>query len=369
MPRHTERTSRQPSWWKVAAAALTAAVIMLGAVLIAGRLWGSEDDQGPPVATSSGQESTPVESTSPTSSSSSDGDGTELPLTVEDSATLTVPEDADVAEESFDVTGGSNYVVTVDVSTEKPADSLGANIYLGARMTCTDGTDDGTAEAGGSENLLTGEPVRYSNQVLLTPAEDATYTCSVYLNAPYDTGASKGTAFDIDVQWRANEVQGFVTQVPASDRLPMTVDAGAQSMAFGRTVSVDEIAGNRIHIMTTLAVTTCSGEGGSQEDGQTWCQPDDIDITGSEFEIETRMDVLGVDGTVCGSLGTNERKISLDTYRHHQTLYLETDLTIPGDLCGRQVRLASVIVNSGPASLVVHRGNSTMVITETGVQR
>ncbi|MGY5765402.1 hypothetical protein ACXET9_09380 [Brachybacterium sp. DNPG3] len=350
------------------AAAFAAALLVLVIMLATGRIAFPGESAGAgrwtttaPVA----DPTTPVESTEPAEAD----DVHSLPLTVSDSATLTVPQDADTAEQSFDLAGGGNYVVTLDVSTVKPADSLGVNIFFGARVTCSDGTEGGTYTAGGAENLLTGVPVRFSNQILLSPEEDATFTCSVYLNAPNDNGASKGTSFDIDVQWGVSQVEGYAFQVPASDRLPMVVATGSQALAFGKAVSIDSLTSNRVHIMTTLNVTTCSDEGGSTENGTTWCTEDGIDIQGSDFDVETRMDVLALDGTVCQTLGVNERTISLNTYRHHQTLSMETGLTIPDDLCGRQIRYATVIVNRGPAALLVHQANSSMVITESDVDR
>lgn len=371
MPRHTERTPRQPSWWMVATAAFSAALLALIIMLLVGRLSGPGPVTGTedPTPVPSANGSSPPESTTEESGNGQDSDDPAPPFKVNDSASLTVPQDARTAKRSFDLAGGGNYIITVDVSTMKPPDSLGVHIFLGMRLTCTDGTDDGTRSAGGAENLLTGVPVRFANQLLLAPEKDMTVTCSAYLNAPYDTGASKGTTFDIDVEWGVSEVEGYALQVPASDRLPMVVPTASRDLAFGKSVSIDSLTGNRVHIMTTLNVTTCSGEGGSTENGTTWCTGDHINIQGSDFDVQTRMDVLDLDGKVCQSLGVNARSISLDTYRHHQTLFMETELTIPDDLCGRQVRYSTVIVNGGPASLLVHQANSSMIITETAVNR
>ncbi|MGP9604649.1 hypothetical protein ACT3SY_17765 [Brachybacterium sp. AOP42-E1-35] len=297
------------------------------------------------------------------------GNGREVPpLRVEETASLTVPQEAQVAAREFTLESGKAYVATVDVATEKPADSDGVNIFLGMRLTCTDTEGEVIGTAGGTENLLTGEPVTLSNQVLLRPERSGVHRCSVLLNAPSDAGASAGTTFELDTTWTVSPAEGLAVQTAAVERLPMTIPAGSRQMTFGEVIPLAELEG-RLQMHASLNLTTCTGIGGSREDGRTWCTEDDVDFGGSTYEIETRIDVIAPNGSVCDAIDAWRESIHLQHYRHHQLLHVERDVEIPDELCGDRVRVSVLIDNSGPASLVVHRESSSLISTGSRIDR
>ena len=269
----------------------------------------------------------------------------------------------------FTLGAGEAYVATVDVATEKPPDSEGVNIFLGMRLTCTDAAGEVIGTAGGTENLLTGEPVTLSNQVLLRPERSGVHQCSVLLNAPNDDGASAGTTFELDTTWSVSPADGLAIQTAAVERLPMTIPAGSRQMTFGDVIPLAELDEGRLQLHASLNLTTCTGIGGSREDGRTWCTEDDIDFAGSTYEIETRIDVIAPNGSVCDAIDAWRESVHLQHYRHHQLLHVERDVEIPDDLCGDRVRVSVLIDNSGPASLVVHRENSSLISTGTRIDR
>ncbi|MGP5090397.1 hypothetical protein [Brachybacterium tyrofermentans] len=332
-------------------------VLVMALVMLGGRLLREPDD-------GSSSEATTRTATPPSS------DTARLPpFRSTETASLTVPQDARVASGEFTLEKGAAYVVTVDVATEKPADSAGVNIFLGARLECTDPSGDVLGTAGGTENLLTGEPVTLSSQLLLRPSRDGVYHCDVLLNAPSDAGASAGTTFTLETTWAVASVEGLAVQTPAVERLPMTIRAGAREMAFGEVIPLSELSEGHLQMHASLNLTTCTGFGGSREDGRTWCGKDDIDTGASTFEVETRMDVIGSNGAVCGAIDASRTDMHLKRFRHHQLLHVERYAAVPDEVCGDRVRISVLIENTGPASLVVHRENSSMITTEARVER
>lgn len=140
-------------------------------------------------------------------------------------------------------------------------------------------------------------------------------------------------------------------------------------MTFSEVVPLSELAEGHLHMNASLNLTTCTGVGGSREDGRTWCGEDDIDTRASTFEVETRMDVIGANGAVCGAIDSSRESMHLERFRHHQLLHVERYAEVPEELCGDRVRISLLVANTGPASLVVHRQNSSMITTETRVTR
>ncbi|MGP9736130.1 hypothetical protein ACT3SQ_16430 [Brachybacterium sp. AOP42-C2-15] len=291
------------------------------------------------------------------------------PQVFREEASLTVPENVLAAAGAFTLQQGEAVVVAVDVATEKPADSDGVNIFLGIRLTCTDPSGATVGTAGGTENLLTGVPVVLANQVLLRAAADGIFHCEVFLNAPNDEGASAGTTFTLDTSWAVTPVDGLAVQTPAVERLPMTIPAGERRMTFAEVVPLSELAEGSLQMHASLNLTTCTGVGGSREDGRTWCAQDDIDTSGSTYEVETRLDLVGDDGAVCGAIDASRQSLHLEHYRHHQLLHVDRHVEVPAEPCGDRVRVSVLLDNTGPASLVVHRENSSMITTETQVPR
>src|SRR5699024_105962 len=236
--------------------------------------------------------------------------------------------------------------------------------YLAISLNCVsiDGDDGGSV--GGTENLLPEEPVTYVNQMLLEPPSDGVYSCNISASNPYEHVAALGTTVDLVASWEVTVLEGPAAEAPAEDRLPMTVTAGARSVAFEDEVPVDDFPERDLDILSSLHVTTCTGVNGSREAGRAWCGMGDIDENGSDFDIEIHLDVIGADGAVCDGVEVWTRSVVLERDRHHQLISADETIEVPEDPCGDSLKVRVVIENRGPASLVVHGSNSSLVTVE-----
>ena len=85
----------------------------------------------------------------------------------------------------------------------------------------------------------------------------------------------------------------------------------------------------------------------------------------STVVVETRspsfLDVLDEDGATCGTVNVEEERQTLSLERHHQLIAREATFALPQTLCGPTVRASVVVENRGPAPLVVHASNSSML--------
>lgn len=177
-----EAESRRRFWrgrWTVVTSLGLLALILLTVLVLDGR-------------TSTPPEPTPaVDSTQPSSPDPSDGGSPSVPAAPSlppfsdvQRLSMTFPEKQRTDPASFTVTAGETYLLQFDVETEKPAASPGVGFMLGLSLQCTDQDGRDVATLGGTQNLLTGEPVILSNQLLLTPTRDGLVTCSMLVNAP-----------------------------------------------------------------------------------------------------------------------------------------------------------------------------------------
>ncbi|HEX7350866.1 hypothetical protein [Brachybacterium sp.] len=65
---------------------------------------------------------------------------------------------------------------------------------------------------------------------------------------------------------------------------------------------------------------------------------------------------------MCDALGADSTDPDhIDLYRHHRVLSLELVEELPEDPCGQTVRMSASVHNEGPAPVVVHRSNSSLV--------
>lgn len=293
----------------------------------------------------------------------------EPPFAVVDSEPLTLPQSFRYAEGTFRLDGGSTYLVSFELTTVKPEDAPGVGMYLGVSFSCTalgeDGEDDrGVGSIGGTENLLPGEHTSYVNHLVLTPQADGLRSCGVRVNAPYDDVAAKGTTVDLDVRWQVEEIDGAAFQADADQQLPMTISPGAPVAAIQQTIPAGELHRTALDVLLSLHVTTCTGTNGSTENDRTWCTPGDIDETGSDFDLTLRADVLDADGTVCDTLASSAQRVDLDKWRHHQLIPVSLPVEQPAELCGDTVRVAAMVENRGPASLVIHQANTSLITVE-----
>lgn len=285
----------------------------------------------------------------------------EPPYRVADTASLTLPQEVRIAHGTFFLSEGTTYLVQFDLSTLKAEDAPGIGMYLGVTFSCSPAGGGPGGVIGGTENLLPGEPVTYTNQFLLSPQDSGEYSCSLLANAPYDDVAAAGTTIELKASWGVAPVTSRAWETPSTQRLPLTVAAGSREVAFAQYVSASGFAADQLRILTSLHLTTCTGVNGSREGGETWCGAKDIDEAGNTFTVGTRVDVIGPDGAVCESLDAGTQEVTIDKWRHHQLLHLDRTVDVPAELCGNKLRVSVVVDNQGPASIVVHGQNSSLV--------
>lgn len=300
----------------------------------------------------------------PTSKSGSPAEGSEAPQQLVEASgatSLTLPEHVSVAEEDFAVKADQSYLLRFELETVKPVGEPGTIMYLGVTLSCSGAASGST---GGTENLLPGEPVTYSNQMLLTPSSGGTVTCRVSASSPVEDVPARGSTIEVEAEWSASLLPGYAVESPAGDELPMTVPQGARSDAFSQIVPLHSVPSRRLDVLSTLHVTTCTGTGGSRENGKVWCTRKDLDGEGSDFDLEFRVDVVNADGSVCESLRRVVTSRHVDVDRHHALFQIDDSFVTPESACGSALRVSVVVVNAGPASLVVHESNSSLIAAE-----
>lgn len=288
------------------------------------------------------------------------------PFSVVDREPLTLPQTFRFAQGEFYVQAGSTDLVSFDLSTVKPEAAPGIGMYLGVPFSCTTEEGRGVGSIGGIENLLPAEPVSYNNHLLIGPQADGVHSCSIRVNAPYDDVAASGTTIDLTAHWRVTEIDGGAYQAIAEEHLPRTITPGQPEVAIWQVIPSDELEAASLTVLSSLHVTTCTGINGSTENGRTWCATDDVNETGSSFDVTTKVDVIGADGSVCALLAADAQSIGIDKWRHHQLIPRELAVDVPGSLCGDSLRVSVVIENRGPASLVVHESNTSLITVADG---
>lgn len=336
------------AWWVVAAA------VLLTGALIAG--WASLNSESDPVdpPTETDEPTTSAERTPPPPEP-------EPPVAVTDRSPLTLPQEVRLAEGEFYLREGRTYVVIFELSTVKPESAPGIGMYLGVTFSCGQQDGVGMGSIGGTENLLPGEPVTYRNQLVLRPQADGVHECSVLANAPYDDVAAKGTTAQISAEWEATEVRGDAFEVDSEEQLPAVVADDEQASPLVLDLPGGDLESRSLEVLTTLHVTTCTGAPGSREAGRIWCTTSDIDEIGSTIEVTVSADIVREDDTVCRALRSTTESVEIDKWRHHDVIPISLASPIPDALCGDRVRITASIDNSGPASLVVHEKNTSLV--------
>lgn len=284
------------------------------------------------------------------------------PVSTVDDATLTVPEETRFAQNTFWAEAGAAYVVTMELESMKPEGSGGRSMYLGVTLSCSPQNGGPGISVGGTQNMLTGEETSYRNQGIISVPEDGAIDCSIKASAPYDDVASDGTTFQIDATWRAEPVDGAAAEY-SEEGLPRTVAVGADEVVMTVDVPLEPAGEDELRALTTLHLTACTGINGSREDGRAWCSEAILDEGGSTVSAELRAELVDASGAVCGTLGTEATESDhIDIWRHHRLLSLELEATLPEDPCGETVRISASVHNEGPAPLVVHRSNSSLVV-------
>lgn len=288
-------------------------------------------------------------------------------IAVDEDRAIASPQDQWYAEREFTVEAGKKYLASFRLATVKPPEADGYVMFLGVSFRCapTDaewGDEAARSSVGGTENLLPGEPVLFSNRMVLEPTKSGTYRCGIYANSPYDHLASNGTTIDLDSTWNVEEMSGYAAAVEPSDSLPKVVPGTKTQPVLQQNIPIDEIDSDRLTVDSTLQVTSCTGEGGSREAGRTWCTPEVIDPSGARFDAILRADLVDGNGKPCQELDSASRQVFLSTYRHHQSLPVPSlHIQVPESPCGDTVRVRVEIDNTGPAGLLVHAGSTSLV--------
>lgn len=339
----TGRSPLRRSLW-IAAGALAVPALVFG--LLVG---GGGEDPAPVTAT------TTVASTPPPYASA--------PYAVTDRTELTVPEETRFAQGTFWAEADAQYVVTMNLQSTKPEGSGGRSMYLGVTLGCSPQAGGAGISAGGTQNMLTGEETVYSNQGVISVPEDGGVDCSIKLSAPYDDVASNGTTFPVKATWEVRKVDA-ATEASTEEVLPTTIAAGATDDVLTAELPVDGATGE-LRVLSSLHLTTCTIVNGSREDGRAWCPENALDEQGSTVTLQARVELVDDGGAVCAELGTEEIPADrIDLYRHHRLLSLAVDAAVSEEPCGRTARVTVSAHNDGPAPLVVHRSNSTLLIAD-----
>lgn len=284
------------------------------------------------------------------------------PVSRADDATLTVPEETRFAHGTFWAEAGTAYVVTLDLRSTKPEGSGGRSMYLGVTLSCSPQAGGPGVSAGGTQNMLTGDETSYRNQGIISVPEDGAIDCSIKASAPYDDVASDGTTFRIDGTWRAEPVNGDALDAP-EEGLPRTIADDSGDVVMTADLPREPSGGGEMHARTSLHLTTCTIVNGSREDDRAWCSEGELDEAGSTARVELKAELIDADGAVCDELGAEmTERDHIDLYRHHRVLSLELVEALPEVPCGETVRVSASVHNDGPAPLVVHRSNSSLVV-------
>lgn len=284
------------------------------------------------------------------------------PYSVTDRATLTVPEESRFARGTFWATAGETYLVTMDLESMKPEGSDGRSMYLGVTLSCSPRAGGPGISEGGTQNMLTGEVTQYRNQGLISVPEDGAVDCSIKLNAPYDDVASTGTTFTTDGTWRAEPVGG-AARAFEGEGLPRTVAVGADESVMTVDLPLDSVAPGDLRALASVHLTACTGVNGSREEGRAWCSEGALDDAGSTVTTRLTAQLVDAGGDVCAELGTASTEPDhIDLYRHHRLLSLELTHSLPESPCGKTVRVSMSVHNDGPAPVVVHHANSSLVV-------
>lgn len=285
-------------------------------------------------------------------------EGSSEPLEVRESTSFTIPDNVRTPSHSFEVRAGGKYLLEFEATAQKSEASPGDAMYFGASLACADDGGVALRSVGGTQNVRTGETVTIRNQFLLEAENAGEYSCRLSVSSPNEEAAAKGTSVDVQMEWAARPVEGIAVEASADERLPRVVEPGRRAAIFRVDVEQGE---DPVDILSTVHATTCTMVNGSTEGDRVWCQGEQIDTQGSAVELTYRADVLDEIGNVCDSRIIATKREPIEWHTHHRILATEAREQEPFSTCGTTVRYVVVIENDGPASVVVHRTNSTFL--------
>jgi len=336
-PRLSERTWR----WVLG---ILAVVMLL--VITSVLVWnpGGDDEQPPGVHPTSDQ---PTE---------------DAQVEVAGSTTLTVPDTLRMESDVFEAGSGDTYLLEFEATAEKPSGSPGDAMYFGANLACGGPDGETLRSVGGTQNVRTGEEVTIRNQFLLTIEDSGSHACRLSLNSPNEDAAASGTDAEMTTHWSASRVHGTALEASADERLPQVVDADDRAAAFRFEINLEGLPNRELDLLGTLHLTTCTGVNGSREDGTTWCEEGDVDLAGSDVEVTYRTDVLDASDEVCESRVSSTTSTHIVRYTHHRVLQVDHPASETLSPCGDTARVVVMVQNDGPAPVVIHRSNSTLLV-------
>ncbi|WP_193119558.1 hypothetical protein [Brachybacterium tyrofermentans] len=307
----------------------------------------------------------PSEIPMPPDESSANSSHTDRDLVVREDVEAVVPATVRAANGEFAVKGAESYLVELEISVTKLADTPGAEMYLSFSLNCSGAEGGASGSAGGTQNFITGEFYAVRNQMVLEPTVDDAVTCNVLLTSPNPEAAAAGASFTADIQWRMTPIEGMAVEDAGEDRLPRAVSPGGRDVVLSSTTDIRQLNASSLNLLTSLHLTTCSTVNGSRENSKYWCNEAHVDENGSTYDLILRADVLRDDGTPCAELSVSTNTSHLDQNRHHQVVSLRDRVNVPKDTCGKRLRITVIVDNEGPAPLIVHGVASSLVIVES----
>lgn len=349
------RTATQRArWWRWPATIAAVLMVLALALLLLMRSGGLVEPTtvpGPSVS-DGGTPDTPAaaEPTEPTP-----------PFSVVDRSPLTLPEQVRFGDGAVALEAGSTYLVRFDLTTVKPESAPGVGMYLNVSFSCQQRGGAGAGSIGGTENLLPGKPVTYTNQLLLRPTRDGVYRCGVLASAPNDKVAAKGTTVELDASWRVTEVDAVAEQADTARTLPLTLPSGDTTSPLQARVPFDDAA--TLDGLLTLHVTTCTGVNGSREGGRAWCSDPVIDERGNTMTVTLRTELLDGHGKACAVVDETTQRVRIDKWVHHDLIPMRVQAGLPARPCGEMARTTVTVHNEGPAAVVLHEANSSLIMT------
>ncbi|MCG7426672.1 hypothetical protein MHY20_03430 [Helcobacillus sp. ACRRO] len=282
--------------------------------------------------------------------------------TAHEKASFTIPGQITVAKKSFPVNQGQPYHVSFSMTPAPSSLADGAAAaFIGVRMECR--RSDGTllGQTGGTRNIEPGDATAFTNQMLITADRPTTATCVLHVYNTVSEVSAAGSTIPVEASWTAIAADPSAASAPLENWLPATLQPKDREVAA--SIILDPRTSGDVTGRSTLHLTTCTILNGSTEGGRRLCSTPGLDDAGSTAALEFRTVALDDSGRVCGTYGRTETRIRISRLRHHELVPLTHRATIPppNDRCGKELRMQVRVLNEGPADLVVHRANSSLI--------
>lgn len=281
------------------------------------------------------------------------------PLVFRESTALVIPDTVRSPSHRFEASAGDVYLLRFEATAKKPNDSPGDAMYFGASLACAGNEDVASQSIGGTQNVRSGETVAIRNQFLLEVDEPGEYSCRLSVSSPNEEAAAKGAIVEVQTEWSMRPVEGVAVDAPSEEKLPRVVEPGQREEIFRVEI---EPGDEPMDVFSTVHATTCTMVNGSSEDGREWCRGTQIDTRGSAVEVNYSRFVLDDAEKVCDSQIVATTRDAIGWSTHHSILAAEFRERETPNECGAKFRYVVTVENSGPASVVIHRTHSTLLV-------